>query len=217
MDEQLREIYSNFTAVRRRGRKAKALLACCILPCAVAFAIRDAAQKAMDVLGGKSTIGMILTYNWIALALLMLSGIAFAVFVVRYKRRHVISGSMLVASVVGGTFLLFTFIYLCMCLSHIFSDYKGSFECSPKEYVLSTLNGSCYVTFEDGGDYAHLVVPQDIFDELAERDEKDGTYSDMLQTVEDSGYNNVTLYDGSGVTVKYFFYSAIFDSAEIKD
>jgi hypothetical protein len=216
LQEETRKFYENYRVHKEKSTKAKAVMACCMLSCYLAFAIQKLAKKSMDVLGGKSTIGMILMYNRAALILAFLAAVVFVVFVARYKNSRRINGSMLAACIVGGAFLLYTIVYLSMCLSHIYSDYQGVSECSPKEYVLSTLGENRYVTFEDGGDYAHLVVPQDIYDELAKNGKKDGTNSDMLQTVEDSGYSRATLYDGSGVTVKYFFYSAIFDSAEIK-
>jgi septin family protein len=66
LQEETRRIYENYRVHKQASRNAKAVMACCMLPCFLAFAIQKLAKKSMDVLGGKSTIGMILTYNRVA-------------------------------------------------------------------------------------------------------------------------------------------------------
>lgn len=221
MNGNVQAAFTAYSDMKRENRKWGAVMAVFILPCFAAFAIQKYAGRSVSVLAGKKAIRHYLTYNCAALGLMLVTFAVFLTVFIRCVRKGNNSGTKIFSFVGGGAVLIFTIVALSMSINHIASDYKSPSLCRPDEYVLSTSvskgESCCYIGFEDKGEYTQLRIPENIYVKLSNREQKPDTDgSEIYNMIVDGGYNGAELYDGEGVEVSYYFYSAIFDSVKIK-
>lgn len=189
-----------------------------ILPCVIAFGIQFSAKDSVSELLGRETIKRYLIYNCAALGITVLTFIIFVIAFIRCTVGKYNSGTKLVSFICCAVILIFTITFLSMSVSHILSDYKAPTEFEPEEYVLSESGLNYYLGFEDGGEYTQIPIPEDVYEKLSGRFVIEETEdSDIYNIIVQSGYSFAELYDGNGVTVYYYFYSAIYESVSVSD
>ena len=205
-----------YSYYRRQSKLWMFISLALMLPCWGAFKVRENMLADADFLGGKAEIEHFMTINCgcLILAIAILGAEIFLFFKFCVGKEN--SGVKILAFIMGAVVSVVSVVIFSFSVKNIASDLRSTTKAELDEYVLSTSKGEYFLGFADGGEYAQMPIPPDMYKELSEGKERpEGTHSVIYDMVKDGGYENVTDYKNE-ITVEYYFHCAMIEKAKLK-
>ncbi len=186
-----------------------------VLPSVGMIAFREKILADADFLGGRPEIQRFFKVNLCCLivtaVILAIEVFLFYMFCVGKQN----SGAKMIAFIGSVIVVFVTVTIFAYSVINIGRDLNSTTKAMLDDYVLSTSDGNYYLGFYDGDENAQMPITQSLYDELSKGKERtDSLHSNIFDMITSNGYSNVTEYK-SGLTVEYFFHSAMIESAKL--
>lgn len=193
----------------------KAVMIVLVLPCMGALALRRSVLADADFLGGRPEIQRFFRVN---LCCLILTAVILAAEVFLFYKfcvgKHN-TGAKLTAFIGSMAVVFVTAAIFTFSVVNISRDLHGVTRAELDDYVLSVSGSNYYLGFYDGGENVQMPITGSLYEELSGGEVRtDGLHSNIFDMITEAGYSSVTEYK-NGLTVEYYFHSAMIESAKL--